>query len=403
MKWRINRRNGIWLGLLVLMLILFYFGFRTPPQQVDVTEVRSGYFAQTLSDEGKTRVKDRYLVTAPVSGYLERVTLDAGDAIKAGDILLKVRASPVALLDSRTKAQAQAGLAAAEAALKTAQAAVDAEKARRDLAQAELRRLQTMAKEGYVAAERLDQAITQERSAQAALRSAEFQVQVARHQRDNAQYLSDSYTDGSAGDLADSEAVEVRAPVAGIVLKRHRESAGVIGAGEPVLEIADTQSLEVEVDVLSADAVRIKPGMPVRIEHWGGSESLTGSVVRIEPAGFTKYSALGVEEQRVWVIVDFIVGENSGGERLGDGYRVEATFILWQADAVLQVASSALIYTGEQTFVYRVVNGRAEKTPVKAGRRSGLWVQIQEGLQPGDRLIRHPDETIADGVQVKVR
>lgn len=396
------KRNGFWLSLGLLLMLFFYLGFRPPIQRVDSTQVRRAHFAQTISEEGKTRVKDRYAVSAPVSGYLERVPLEAGDRIQSGDLLFSLSASPVVLLDKRTKAQAEANLAAAEAALKTAQAAVDAERARQEFAQAEFHRLQAIAKEGFVAVERLDQSAAQLRSSQAALRSAEFQVQTARHQRDNAQYGVRSF------EQSGGEAIQIRSPITGVVLRRHRESAGVINAGEPLLEIADTRSLEVEVDLLSADAVRIKPGMAVRIEHWGGEEPLSGVVSYIEPAGFTKYSALGVEEQRVWVIVDFADQQNPAPDRLGDGYRVEATFIVWQADNLLQLASNALVQESGsqesgQTFVYRIEQNRAHKTPVKTGRRSGLWVEVLEGLEEGDRLISHPDETIADGARVEVR
>lgn len=391
------KRNWVWVVLALVVTFFFYLGFRPPTQLVDTNEVRRALFEQTISEEGKTRVKDRYVVTAPVSGYLERVLLEAGDRVNSAEPLFTVSANAVALLDNRTKAQAEANLAAAESALKTAQAAADAEQARLQFAQAEFQRLQTIAKQGFVAADRLDQAAAHLRTAQAAMRSAEFQVQTARHQRDNAQYWLRSFAQ------ANGEAIKIQSPVNGVILKRYRESAGVINAGEPVLEIADTRSLEIEVDVLSADAVRVQPGMQVRIEHWGGDNSLLGTVARIEPAGFTKYSALGVEEQRVWVIVDFAQPENPIPDNLGDGYRVEATFIMWQADNLLQAPSNALIHEGEEIFVYRVADGRAHKIPIKIGRRSGLWVEVLEGVTEGDRLVSHPDENIEEGVRIELR
>lgn len=395
--WGFVKRNGVWLALGLLLLLFFYLGFRPPVQPVDTTQVRRATFEQTIREEGKTRVKDRYVVAAPVTGYLERVALEAGDPLAMAAPLFTISANRVALLDERTRAQAEANLAAAEAALKTAQASVDAEQARLQLSQAEYQRLQAMAKDGFVAAERLDQAAAQLRGNQAALRSAEFQVQTARHQRDNAQYWLRSFDQGGG------DATLIQSPVNGVVLRRYRESAGVINAGEPVLEIADPRSLEVEVDVLSADAVRIRPGMEVRFEHWGGETPLLGAVARVEPSGFTKFSALGVEEQRVWVVVDFAENDNPIPDNLGDGYRVEATFILWRAADVLQVSSNALIQEVDETFVYRVTAGRAQKVPVTIGRRSGLWVEVRAGLAAGDILISHPDDTISPGARVKAR
>lgn len=391
------KKHLVWIALAGLVLLFFYLGFRTPAQLVDLVEVKRGHFAQTFAEEGKTRVKDRYLVTAPVNGFLERIHLEAGDPVKAGDILFTLRPNPSAMLDSRSRAQAEAGLAAAEASLKTAQAALDAQKAALTFAQAEHKRLAAVAREGFVAQERLDQATTQLRSAEAAVRSAEFQVQVARHQRDNAAFLLRNFAQD------DQEATRIVSPVSGVLLRRHRQSAGVIGAGEPVLEIADTINLEVEVDVLSADAVRLQTGMPVIIEHWGGEKPIQGSVARIEPGGFTKYSALGVEEQRVWVIVEFSPEQNDALQRLGDGYRVEATFILWQADDVLQASSSAMVQENGNTFVYRLHKNRAQKVAVETGRRSGLWVEIKNGVNAGDLLISHPGDDLEEGSKVKTR
>lgn len=389
------KKHWIWFAVGGLLLFFFYLGFREPVQLVDLVEVKRGHFAQTFTEEGKTRVKDRYLVTAPVHGFLERIDLEAGDPIAVGDRLFTLRPNPSAMLDSRSRAQAEAGLAAAEASLKTAQAALDAQKAALDFARVEHKRLAAVARDGFVAQDRLDQATTQLRSAEAGARSAEFQVQVARHQRDNAAFLLRNFDSG------DQVATHITAPVAGVILKRLRESAGVIGAGEPVMEIADIGSLEVEVDVLSADAVRLQPGMPVVIEHWGGETPIHGSVKRIEPGGFTKYSALGVEEQRVWVIVEFSPDQSVQLQRLGDGYRVEAKFILWQADDVLQVSSGAIVERSGETFVYRFQRKRAARVPVESGRRSGLWVEVKSGLQAGDLLINHPGDDLEEGSKVK--
>jgi HlyD family secretion protein len=253
---------------------------------------------------------------------------------------------------------------------------------------------------GTATRDALDRAEAETRRTQARRRSAEFAVEVARFELE-ATRTALRY---SAAETvpANPETVALRAPVDGRVLKIERKSEGVISAGQPLIEIGDPHALEVEVDVLSADAVRIAPGTRVLFERWGGERPLEGRVRTVEPAGFTKISALGVEEQRVWVIAD-ITSPPEVWERLGDGYRVEASFILWEAQDVLQLPASALFRQADGWSVFIVENGKARRHSVQIGQRSGLTAEILSGLAEGETVIVHPGDTVEDGTRIRLR
>jgi len=243
----------------------------------------------------------------------------------------------------------------------------------------------------------VDRAVAEEERSRAQLRSARFAADTARYDMEAAQTAL-----RYAAEPANRQPIEVRSPVAGAVLKIPRKSEGVVDAGQPLMEIGDPRALEVEVDVLSADAVRLHPGTDVEFERWGGDGKLEGKVRMVEPVGFTKVSALGVEEQRVWVIVDF-TSPAEQWQSLGDGYRVEASFILWQGKDVLQVPASALFREGEGWALFVVQGDKAIKRTVKVGQRNGLRAQILSGINAGDKVIVHPDDQVHDGVRVVVR
>ncbi len=382
-------------GALVLLLLLA--GFRAPPVLVDTATVSRGHFQQQVEEEGRTRLPDRYQVFAPVAGYLGRVLLEPGDPVTRGQALFNILPAQSSPLDARSRAQAEAALAAAEAALRAAQARVEAEASQADLAARELARVEPLVAAGHLPQEQLDRTRAGNSRASAALRSARFAAEVARHERDNAR--ATLAVSGAAGT---AEPLVVNAPVSGLVLTRQRQSEGSVQAGDPILTLGDLASLEVEVDVLSPDAVKLRPGMRVELERWGGNDALPGRVRRVEPAGFTRYSALGVEEQRVWVIVDFD-GERESWQALGDGYRVEARFILWEGDDVLQVPASALFREGDSWMTYVIQSGRAQRRDVTPGRRSGLMVEIQAGLDAGDVVVLHPGQDVTDGTRLRTR
>ncbi len=391
-----RRRNALLAGLGLVLVAALALGMRPAPVMVDVAEVRRDAFRIEVEEEGRTRVADRYLVSAPVAGYLERVTLEPGDAITPGQRLFAIRPQHAAPLDPRSRAQAEAGLSRAEAALQAATMLVEAEAARSELAERELARVEPLVAAGHLSEGALDLARTEQRRAAAALRSARFNVDVARFERDNARAAL-----AVVGGDASPAVMFVEAPVPGLVLRRLRQSEGAVQAAEAVLELGDLRSLEVEVDVLSPDAVRLRQGMRVLLERWGGEAALEGRVRRVEPSGFTRISALGVEEQRVWVIVDLSPEAMAAG--LGDGFRVEARFILWEGEAVLQVPASALFRKGEHWQVYVLEGGRARAREVEPGRRSGLQREVLSGLEPGERVILHPDEQLHDGARVRYR
>jgi HlyD family secretion protein len=394
---RPTRRTLLLVLLAALVVAGLVLGFREPPPLVDAAEVARGPFRVTVEEEGRTRVKDRYKLSAPIAGQIGRVSLEPGDRVAPGDALFVIDPQPAVPLDARTRAQAQATLARAGSALQASQTQMQVEQARAALADSELARLQPLAASGHVSAAALERAQAEARSATAALRSARFAVDVARHERDVARAALGTHDVGPG-----SAPLQVRSPVAATVLRRLRESAGAVQPGEEVLTLGDLDSLEVEVDVLSPDAVRLQPGMRVEFERWGGDETLTGRVRRVEPSGFTKISALGVEEQRVWVVVE-PDGERDAWRRLGDGYRVEARFVVWQDDDVLQVPAGALFREDDRWAAYVIDGDRLRHRQVSAGRRSGLLAQVLDGLQPGERVVLHPGRDLRDGTRVRVR
>lgn len=393
---RFGRRTVFAIAFAALAAAGLAFGFRAPAPLVDTAEVVRGPFRVVFEEEGRTRVKDLYEVSAPIAGRLRRVQLEPGDRVVPGDPLFTIEPLVAAPLDARALAQAQASLERAEAALNEAVTRRQAEEARAELAAAELARIRPLAADGHASKSALDRARTEADGAAATLRSARFAVEVARHERDVARA---AFTSGRSGA---AQAIRVTSPVEATVLKRLRQSEGAVASGTPVLTLGDLDSLEVEVDVLSPDAVRLSPGTPVELERWGGDGILPGRVRRIEPAGFTKVSALGVEEQRVWVIVE-LDGAREAWRRLGDAYRVEARFVVWQGDDVLQVPAAALFREGERWGVYVLEGGRARYRAVTPGRRSGLLAQIAEGLTAGEQVLLHPGQEIADGVRVRPR
>ncbi len=331
-----NRRSLVLAAIAAMLALGLAWGFREPPARVDASEVRRAPFRASFEEEGRTRVKDRYEFSAPIAGQLERVRLEPGDHVARGDRLFSVAPSFAAPLDPREQARAAAMLARAEASLQSARTQMQAAQARSELAASEVDRLRPLAKSGHVPAATIDRAVADARAAEALLRSARFSIDVARHERDLARAVLD--VRGPDPSLAP---IVVDSPLDATVLTRVRESEGPVQAGAPILTLGDPDSLEVVVDVLSPDAVRLQPDMAVELDRWGGSETLAARVRRVEPSAFTKISALGVEEQRVWVVVDF-AGDAAERRALGDGYRVLARFVLWQGDDVLQAPAAAL-------------------------------------------------------------
>jgi HlyD family secretion protein len=392
-------RRRIFLAVLALLIAAgLFYGFRPQPVAVDVGTATRGPMRVTVEQEGRTRVVDRYVVSAPVAGYAQRIQLEIGDTVERGAVLVRLDPLRAEVLDPRQRAAAEARVAAAKAAVSAAEQNVTAAQAAAQLAQKELQRIRALRADGHVTQDAEDRAATaQERSA-AQLRSARFAASTARYDMEAAR----TALRYAAQPAADQEPILVRAPVAGRVLKIPHKSEGAVAMGQALMEIGDPRALEVEVDVLSADAVRLHPGTQAEFERWGGAGKLEGKVRVVEPAGFTKVSALGVEEQRVWVIVSF-TSPAAQWQQLGDGYRVDASFILWQADDVLQVPASALFRDGDGWALFVVQDDTAHKRAVQVGQRNGLHAQILSGLRQGARVIVHPDDQVRDGVRVAIR
>jgi HlyD family secretion protein len=391
------------IGMLAIAVIVaagLVCGFMPRAQPVDIAEVKRAPLAVTVEEEGKTRVRERYQVTAPVTGYVRRSGLEAGDAVTAGQVLAVIEPTRAVALDPRSRAQAQAQVSAAQAALAVAEENARAATAAAQLAQQERVRAESLRASNFVSAQALDTARSAETRARAVQQAAAHSVRVARFERDTARAAVASTARLQAGGATD--VLQVRAPVAARVLKLQQESEGAVAAGQPLLEIGNPDSLEVEVEVLSTHAVKIAPGSKVILDRWGGERAVAGTVRVVEPSGFTKISALGVEEQRVRVIVDF-ASPREAWQRLGDGYRVEARFVLWEDDDVLQVPTSALFRHGVGWAVFAVKNGHARLTPVETGQRAGLATQVLSGIAAGARVVSHPDDKISDGTRVKPR
>lgn len=394
------RRRLTWLVLLLLIVAALGYGFRPQPRLVDTASASRGAMWVSVEEEGKTRVMDRYDVDAPVAGTTCRVDLEVGDPISKGQVLITLKPLESQALDPRSRAEAVARVAAAESALHAAEQTAASAAAERDLAKKDLSRLQPLFAKGLVTQGELDQAAAKVQTSRAASRSARFSIDVARHELEAARSAL-SYTGADSQDNPEAN-VHVRSPIDGRILAIHQECEGVVAAGQSLLVVGDIRSLEIETDVLSEDAVRIKPGMRIEFHRWGGETALQGRVRTVEPVGFTKISALGVEEQRVLVISD-ITSEPAEWQDLGDGYRVESEFILWESDDVLQIPASALFRFNDGWALFVIEDGKAVRRVVKVGKRNGLSAQILEGLAEGEEVITHPDNAIDDGVSVKPR
>jgi HlyD family secretion protein len=396
---QLNRKTGITLTAIAITAALLW-GFWPGPVPVEGALVVRAPLRVTVEEEGRTRVKDRFIISAPVAGYLQRIQLEVGDAVTQGQTLAVMEPLRPEVLDPRSRARAEAQVAAAQAALKSAEEQVISARAEDVYAQAEYRRKQQLLKDALVSQDDLELAQTHARQAVAAKRSAEFAVEVARFDLEAAQTALRYSISGNGEEPL--ETVKLRAPVASRVLAIHHESEGVVMTGEDLLEIGDPAALEVAVDVLSADAVRIRPGGAVQLQRWGGEQPLDGLVRVVEPSGFTKISALGVEEQRVWVIAD-ITSPRELWQQLGDGYRVEAHFILWDEDDVLQLPASALFRHADGWSVFAIREGKARRVAVQSGHSNGLVTQILSGIDAGETVIVHPDDRIQDGVRVALQ
>jgi len=394
------RRRILIITVSAAVILALVYGFMPKPVNVDSAPVKQGLLRVTVDEEGKTRVKDRFVVSAPVAGFLRRVELEVGDEIKKGQVVAELEPLRSSVLDPRSRAEALAAVSTAQATLNAIKEEERSAEASADYAKRNIERQKRLFESGYVAKDTLDQADADAKKTEAGRLAADARVKAARAELERTRSLLGH--SAAEGTVDRERIVSVKAPAAGRLLKIHHESEGAIAGGEPIIDIGDPGTIEVKAEVLSADAVKIKPGVSVLFERWGGSEPLSGVVRIIEPAAFTKISSLGVEEQRVLVIAD-ITSVPEAWKRLGDGYRVEASFVIWEGRDVLQVPSSALFRNGEGWAVYVIDGNRARLKDVVVGHRNGLVAEIVSGLTANEQVITHPDDAVKDGVRVRQR
>jgi HlyD family secretion protein len=392
-------RNRKVLAVLAFVAFLLVMALWPSAVPVDLALVESGTLLVTVEEEGETRVRDRFLVSAPVAGQVLRIALEPGDPVREDETLLAtfLPAAPH-LLDARSRAEAEAAVAAARATMGGSSAEEKRAEAALTLARSELERHRELFGQRIVSQQALDAAVTEAQAAEEGLRAAQFAKASAEHQLEMAQARLLQATGGARA----GQPIEIRSPIDGVVFKRYRWSEAVVPAGEPLLELGDPRQLEIVSDLLSTDAVRVDPGDPVLIEQWGGDETLRGTVRLVEPSGFMKISALGVEEQRVNVIVDF-EDPVDAWEKLGDGYRVEVRVVIWEGDDVVKVPTSSLFRKGDDWAVFALDSGRARLVPIELGRRNGLEAQVVSGLEAGQEVVVHPSDTLEDGARVVAR
>ncbi len=388
-------------GLGVVALIVW--ALWPQPVPVDMAAITRGPLEVTVEDEGITRIREVYTVSAPIGGKMLRSPREVGDKVVANKTLVaEIEPSAPTFLDVRSQRVNEAAVQAAQAAVDLAQAKIKQAKSQLEFARNDLGRAERLAVSKTISDRALEKAKLDVDSAESGVASAVATLEVRRRELESAKAHLIQPAEVNASERSASCCIAVRSPIDGRVLKIIAESEQVVPPGAPLVDIGDPQDLEIAVDFLSRDAVRIKPGQPARIESWGGDKMLAARVKRIEPTGFTKVSALGIEEQRVKVILDF-TGPESEWRQLGHGYRVIARVVVWHSDDVLKVPLGALFREGENWAVFVVAGGRAHRRLVKIAERNLHAAHVVDGLKAGEQVVLHPSDRVHDGVRVEPR
>lgn len=389
------------LALIVLAAIAHLFW--PHPVPVDLAPVARGGLRVTVNDEGRTRVRDVYVVSSPLPGRVRRIDVEVGDPVTAAETLLaSINPTKPGFLDVRSHAQAEAVVKAAEAAAALARAEAKREQAELVFARSDLERARTLVAKNTISQRALERAELDVKIREAALASATAALDVRQFELEQARAALIMPMDVPGPDSHLQCCVEIRAPVTGAVLRLLHESEGVVVAGTPLLEIGDPRDLEIIADLLSTDAVKISADADVTIERWGGEGLLRGRVKRVEPYGFTKVSALGIEEQRVNVIID-LTDPPERWRALGHGYRVDVAITLWQDDDILKLPLGALFRDGEAWAVFLATDGRAAVRHVEIGHRNEHFAELTTGLDAGDLVVLHPSDRLSDGISITPR
>ncbi|MBX3444613.1 MAG: HlyD family efflux transporter periplasmic adaptor subunit [Planctomyces sp.] len=387
-------------GLAVLAGVVY--GFLPRPVDVDLGQVSRGALLVAVNEDGKTRIRDRYVISMPFAGRISRIMLDPGDSVTGGEsVITTIFPTIPELLNPRTLAEAEARVRAAESAVERAASTIEKARSDRDWAASTADRIRRLHEQRATTVERLVDAESLLRSRESELAAAESASDIARYELEQARAGLIRSQPREAISAADWQ-YEVHSPITGKVLRVMQQSAATLAAGAPLIEVGDPADIEMEIDVLSQDAVRIRPGAKVYVDHWGGETPLVGAVRLVEPAGFTKVSALGVEEQRVNVIADFSVPASERAT-LGDSFRVDARIALWEGESVLQVPASALFRTGGDWSVFVEEGDRAVRRTIRIGHRNAQAAEVLEGLAEGDRVVLHPGDSLSDGSLIVAR
>ncbi|WP_346900142.1 efflux RND transporter periplasmic adaptor subunit [uncultured Roseibium sp.] len=396
------RRLIIW-GLILLAVALgVAYALWPRPVAVDLYLLKRGPLTVSVDEEGKTRIEDVYEVSTPVTGRLLRIDKEAGDEVKAKvDVIAELQPIDPEFLDQRTEAELRASVQAAMAARDLAEANISRARAELEFAKADLARARELAGRETVSKRQLDQAKLAFDTRKAELATAEATLDMRTHELERAQSQLISPTE-LVNQRDACSCIPLYAPVDGKILRVLKKSEGVLQAGTTIAEVGDPRDLEIVVDLLSADAVKVSPGLKVVIDDWGGETPLNGVVRRVEPFGFTKISALGIEEQRVNVVID-LTDPPEAYAKLAHGFRVEVSIILWQGGDVLTLPLTALFREGEDWAVFAVEDGRAMIRKVEVGHANGLTVEITDGLKEGDTVVLHPGNNVENGVAVTSR
>ena len=386
MKFKKPKRLG-WIITGVVTITLIILALLPKPMQVDVASVTSGLLQQTIDAEGRTRLRVKYLVTLPVTGTISRINLEPGDSLRAGQVIAYYTPPT---LDARERASATSRAEAASTMEIEARNRLESLRPLLDQAKRRAERSERLHKEGAIPKDQAEAANDAYEQLQHEFEAAEARVKAAKYEAQAAR---------SAIAAAPGQSVAITSPANGVVIRLFENQERMMMAGSPILEIVEYKGLDLVIDVLSTDAVRIKQGMKVLIEGWGGDDTLVAKVRTIEPAARVKVSSLGVEEKRVDVIADL----TSAPAKLGDAYKVDARVVIWESDNVTIAPLSALFRDDGQWYVFRVVDGSAVKQQVQVGHRSGLTAEIVKGLAKGDQVIVHPPEDLKDGQSIEIR
>lgn len=410
-KSRRRTRHVTVISIIILTLLLMLWAFWPRPIKVDVSQVQKGELVLTVSEEGRTRVRDAYVVAAPIAGRLMRVEADAGDEVIGGEtIIASMLPMPPSVMDIRTREQSRAAVASAEAALRVSKADLNSALADQDLAEAAASRQRQLLRTNVAAQEAVDVAEGQLKSANARVDMAKSAISMRQAELANArarliEFSSAKGALGPAGgsDTSEGTLIPLESPISGRVLRILQESETTVQAGQPILEIGDiSDDLEIVAELLSTDAVKVSVGDKVLIDHWGGEDLLEGVVERVEPWGFTKYSALGVEEQRVNTIIRF-ASPIEQRRALGHGYRVEVGIVIWEKDDLTIIPSSALFRHDGTWAVFSIVGNKARLVPVSIIENNGILAAVKDGITPGTTVILYPSSSVSEGARVLAR